>query len=110
MKRNWRIGAAGLTAGLFLIGPAWAVEGNPEAGKIAASTCMGCHGIKDYSMPYPTYHVPRIGGQHATYISNALKGYANGDRHFPTMHAQAASLSEQDIADIAAYLSTVPKQ
>lgn len=78
-------------------------EGNAEAGKVKANTCMGCHGIKAYTNVYPTYHVPRIGGQSAEYIVSALKGYKSGDRNHATMHAQAVSLTDQDMADIAAF-------
>ena len=79
--------------------------GNAEAGKIKASTCMGCHGIPGYTNVYPTYHVPRLGGQNADYIVAALTEYKTGQRSHKTMQAQAASLSDQDMADIAAYLS-----
>ena len=80
-------------------------EGDAQAGKITAYTCTGCHGIADYSNVYPTYKVPKLGGQNATYIINALKAYQTGDRNHPTMSNQAASLSQQDIEDVAAYLS-----
>jgi cytochrome c553 len=79
-------------------------EGNAEAGKVKANTCMGCHGIKGYTNVYPTYHVPRIGGLSAEYIVSALKAYKSGDRNHATMHAQAASLTDQDMADIAAFI------
>lgn len=80
-------------------------DGDAEAGKTKAIPCMGCHGIPGYFNVYPTYHVPRVGGQHAKYIVTALKAYKNGDRSHKTMQAQAASLSEQDMADIAAYFA-----
>lgn len=80
-------------------------KGDPAAGRIKANTCMGCHGIPSYQVPYPTRHVPKLGGQHAQYIISALKEYKSGARKFSTMHAQASSLSEQDMEDIAAYLS-----
>lgn len=83
-----------------------ATVGDPKAGKEKTSMCEGCHGIKDYRTAYPAvYNVPKLGGQHATYIIDALKEYKNGDRHHPSMDAIAASLSEQDMADIAAYYS-----
>lgn len=81
--------------------------GDPAAGKLKFSTCMGCHGIPGYSNVYPTYHVPRLGGQHAEYIVAALKGYAANDRDHATMHANASALSEQDMVDIAAFLSSL---
>lgn len=82
--------------------------GDPAAGSIKFSTCMGCHGIPDYANVYPSYRVPHLGGQHPQYIISALKEYRNGNRHHPTMSAQAQSLTEQDIADIAAFLSQAP--
>jgi Cytochrome c553 len=82
--------------------------GNPLEGKLKASTCMGCHGNPGYFNVYPTYRVPKLGGQHAEYIVSALKAYKAGQRKHGTMHANAASLSEQDMADIAAYFSAKP--
>lgn len=76
---------------------------NAQQGKTLAYTCHGCHGIESYKNTYPTYSVPKLGGQHATYITDALKEYASGDRPHPTMHAHAASLSDKDRADIAAF-------
>ena len=87
--------------------PAFA-EGNVEAGRIKANTCMGCHGIPKYSNVYPTYRVPKLGGQHKEYIIGALKGYRSGERPHKTMIAQASNLTDQDIEDIAAYLEHSP--
>jgi cytochrome c553 len=84
---------------------AGAQEGDPKAGELKATTCLGCHGVPGYSNVYPSYHVPRVGGQHAQYIIAALNAYKNGDRSHKTMQAQAATLSDQDIADIAAYFA-----
>lgn len=80
--------------------------GNAEAGKVKASTCLGCHGVPGYTNVYPTYHVPKLGGQHADYIVAALQAYKAGQRGHKTMQAQASTLSDQDMADIAAFLST----
>ena len=85
-----------------------AASGDPELGKVKAESCMGCHGIPGYKNVYPTYTVPRVGGQHAEYIVAALKAYKAGQRSHKTMQAQAASLSEQDMADIAAYFAAAP--
>ena len=79
--------------------------GDAVAGKSKASTCMGCHGIPSYFNVYPSYHVPKLGGQHADYIAAALQAYKSGQRNHSTMRAQAASLSEQDIQDIAAFFA-----
>ncbi len=84
-----------------------AVVGSAARGKPLAHTCQGCHGIAGYKNAYPNYHVPRIGGQAPEYLSAALHEYRKGARKHPTMQAQAQSFSEQDIADIAAYLSTL---
>lgn len=83
--------------------------GDAEAGKAKSSTCMGCHGIPKYSNVYPSYKVPKLGGQSAEYIAAALKAYKDGSRQHPTMTAQGESLSDQDIEDIAAFLSTAPR-
>ena len=82
-----------------------ALVGNADTGKLITYTCQGCHGVVGYRNVYPTYHVPRIGGQSALYLSNALHEYQKGTRKHPTMQAQAQSFSDQDIADIAAFLS-----
>jgi cytochrome c553 len=81
-------------------------QGNPDVGKQKASTCMGCHGINGYNNVYPTYHVPRLAGQHPEYIIAALKEYRAGERKHGTMHAQASSLSDEDMADIAAFFAS----
>jgi cytochrome c553 len=95
--------AASLVLAL-LASPAYA-KGDAAKGKKLAYTCTGCHGIVEYKNAYPSYRVPKIGGQNEQYIVNALTGYKKGERNHPTMSAQARSFSEQDIADIAAYLS-----
>ena len=85
--------------------PSAPVKGNAETGRQLTYTCQGCHGVTGYKNAYPNYHVPRIGGQSAVYLANALTEYKKGARKHPTMEVQAQSFSEQDIADIAAYLS-----
>ena len=84
-----------------------ALTGNPEAGRQLAYTCQGCHGITGYKNAYPSFKVPLIGGQSAEYLAQALHEYQQGKRKHPTMQAQAQSFSDQDIADIAAFLSTL---
>ena len=86
---------------------AQATKGDAAAGKQLTYTCLGCHGITGYKNAYPSYHVPRIGGQSEQYLLNALTEYKKGSRKHPTMQAQAQSFSDQDIANIAAYLSTL---
>ena len=84
-----------------------AVTGDATRGKGLTYTCRGCHGIEGYKNAYPSYKVPKIGGQSETYLRNALTEYGTGKRKHPTMQAQAESFSQQDIADIAAYLSSL---
>ncbi len=96
---------AGLALAVLLPGSALA-SGDPEAGKVKGYTCTGCHGIPGYNNVYPTYHVPRLAGQSAVYVEAALKAYRSGDRKHPTMNLHAQSLSDEDIADIAAWLAS----
>src|SRR6202011_6352874 len=75
--------------------------GDPALGEKKFYTCYGCHGIDNYRNAYPDYSVPKLRHQHASYIVAALQEYRSGERPHPTMHAQAASLSDQDMQDIA---------
>jgi len=84
-----------------------AASGDAARGKGLTYTCRGCHGLTGYKNAYPSYHVPKLGGQSDVYLRNALMEYRAGKRKHPTMQAQAESFSEQDIADIAAYLSSI---
>ncbi len=90
--------------GLFAAAPARAA-GDPAAGQHKARLCAGCHSIEGYRNAYPPYRVPKLGGQHAEYLIAALRGYRAGERAHPTMHAIAATLSDQDMADLAAYFA-----
>ena len=107
--KSVRWGLLALTAGMMYAATALA-DGDPAAGRQKFYTCAGCHGIPNYNNVYPTYRVPKLGGQNADYIIAALKEYKDGSRSHPTMHAQASTLSDQDIADIAAFLSTAPEK
>ena len=70
-----------------------------------AETCNGCHGVPAAHNAYPSYHVPKLGGQNADYVEVALQGYRRGTRGHETMQAQASTLADQDIADVAAYFA-----
>ena len=71
--------------------------------------CAGCHGISGYKTAFPeVYSVPKLGGQHAAYLIKALQAYRSGERAHPTMKAIAASLSDRDMADLAAYYAADP--
>jgi len=81
-----------------------APAGDAAKGRQKTRMCTGCHGIEGWRTAYPeVYHVPRIGGQHEAYLVKALQEYRSGERSHPSMRAIAASLSEQDMADLAAY-------
>jgi cytochrome c553 len=88
--------------------PAGPLQGNRERGKAISYTCLGCHGIAGYKNAYPMYSVPKLEGQNPDYLAVALHGYREGDRSHLTMHDQASTLSDQDIADIAAYFAGTP--
>ena len=93
-----------LSLTLALLTPGLAAAADAARGAKLAYTCHGCHGIPNYKNAYPVYSVPKLGGQHAAYMVAALKEYKSGDRAHATMHAQAISLSDADLADIAVYL------
>jgi cytochrome c553 len=84
-----------------------AKAGDAKAGEGKAAMCIGCHGIHGYQASFPEIHkVPMISGQNAKYIVNALVGYKSGDRKHPTMRGIADSLSDQDMADLAAFYTS----
>lgn len=84
--------------------------GDAKAGEKKAAMCIGCHGIPGYKASFPeVYQVPMIAGQNAKYIVSALTQYKKGDRKHPTMRGVATSLTEQDMADLAAFYSTEAK-
>ena len=91
-------------ASAFAASAGAADAGDAQAGRNKAAMCQGCHGIDGYRMAFPeVYSVPRLGGQHPTYVVKALQAYKSGARSNPTMRAIAASLSDQDMANLAAY-------
>jgi len=81
-------------------------ENSVDRGAVLADTCLGCHGIDGYRTVYPSYHVPKLGGQHEAYLVAALEGYRNHTRSHPTMIAQASSLSDADIKAVAAFFAS----
>jgi len=85
-----------------------AAQSDARHGKAISYTCLGCHGIDGYKNAYPMYSVPKLEGQNPDYLAAALHGYRDGDRAHVTMHAQASTLSDQDIVDIAAYFAGKP--
>lgn len=90
-----------------LVNTAALAAGDAVRGETLSQTCLGCHGAPGLRNPGPVYSIPMVGGQHAEYIVAALKAYKSKERSHGTMQAQAASLSDQDMADIAEYFATV---
>jgi cytochrome c553 len=80
-------------------------NGDPQNGAKKIATCVACHG-KDGNSVDPQY--PRLAGQYADYLAQALHEYKNGKRDNLVMKGFAASLSDQDIEDISAYFHTMP--
>jgi cytochrome c553 len=94
----------GAAASLLAISAAALADGDAAAGKQNTAMCQGCHGIPGYHTAFPAvYHVPKLGGQHASYLVKALQAYKSGERSHPSMKAIAAGLSDKDMADLAAY-------
>ena len=82
--------------------------GNSAAAHDKTQMCIGCHGIPGWRTAYPeVYSVPLIYGQHPAYIVRALQSYKSGERSHPSMRAIAATLSDQDMANLAAYYGGV---
>ena len=104
---NSRLFALALSLGAALASGTTQADGDAEAGKFKALPCMGCHAIEGAFSVYPSYHVPKLAGQHSEYVIAALNAYKTGQRSHKTMIAQAASLSEQDMQDIAAYFASI---
>jgi cytochrome c553 len=103
-----RLQLFGLAAAFFITGAAHAADDKATDGRTLIYTCNGCHGVPGTNNAYPQYPVPKIAGQNKQYLINALHEYKSGtDRTHPTMVAQAQSLSEQEIEDIATYLSSI---
>lgn len=112
MRHRNTAAIAALAVALGSSGAAQAQEpkGNAAAAKGKIAICEGCHGIPGYRTAYPVvYHVPMLGGQQAGYLVKALQAYKSGERSHPSMRGIAAGLSEQDMADLAAYYGGAAK-
>ena len=101
-------GALSIAGGMLLSLPAAMAEGDAEQGKIKFNSCAGCHALANYFNVSPVYHVPKLAGQYQDYLVSALQSYAAEQRAHGSMYANAASLTEEDIQDIATYLSELP--
>jgi cytochrome c553 len=118
MNLNWVLTMRSIASilcigALSLTGPAFAqeIKANPDAAVNKNAMCLGCHNIAGWRASFPeTHKVPMIAGQNAKYIETALKAYRKGDRKHPTMRSIAESLTDQDIADLAAYYERAGKE
>jgi len=81
-----------------------AVAGDVAAGKVKSATCAGCHGAAGISA-IPMY--PNLAGQKEAYIAKQLHAFKDKTRAEPTMNAMAAPLTDAEIADLAAYYSSL---
>ena len=104
---NSRLLALVLSLSALLASAPLHAQGDADAGATKSQPCMGCHAIPGYFNVYPNYRVPKLAGQHRAYIVAALKAYKAGQRSHKTMVAQASTLSEEDMQDIAAYFETI---
>jgi len=100
---------------LFLVAAALTSHANAQTNGVAAQgreksrMCEGCHGLADYNNAFPeVYRVPKLGDQQAAYLVKALQDYKSGARRHATMRSIAAALTDQDMADLAAYYATPP--
>lgn len=89
------------------VAQAASAEDDAALGRALAYTCLGCHGIDGYRNAYPSYRVPKLGGQKSAYLIAALQGYRDGTRQHPTMAAQATSLTDEQIKAVAVYLASL---
>lgn len=95
-----------ILSALFFVSPAFAAD--PAAGQAKAAVCIACHGVEGNAPILDTY--PKIGGQNAAYLVLAIKAYQNGERtgaNAGLMTPMVAALSDADIADVAAYFSSL---
>ena len=104
------IAAIAVALSSLAVAQAQELKGDAQAAKHKVARCEGCHGIPGYRTAYPAvYRVPMLGGQQASYLVKALQAYKSGERNHPSMRGVAAGLSEQDMADLAAYYAGTAK-
>jgi cytochrome c553 len=106
MKIHTVIRRVSATVLLAILSGTAAAQGDAETGRELGYTCLGCHGIEGQRNAYPSFRVPRLGGQKREYLETALHAYRAGTRPHPTMQAQAGSLSDENIDDLIAWLTS----
>lgn len=99
--------AAATFSAVAMAAQAQGLTGDVDAGKSKAEMCIGCHSIPGYQNSFPEIHkVPKISGQSEKFIATSLAAYKKGDRKHPTMRGIAGSLTDQDMADLAAFYAS----
>jgi cytochrome c553 len=99
-----------LLSGLLFSGAALAQEAKGPDFQNFHAQCIGCHGLPGYKTAYPhVYHVPKIAGQQPGYIIAALKAYKSGERSHPSMRGIAASLTEEQMKQLADFYGAPAK-
>ncbi|MEM7280424.1 MAG: c-type cytochrome [Pseudomonadota bacterium] len=106
LRSRFRI-LAGIITLLVCQAAANAQAGDTQRGRALSETCLGCHGVDTLTNVYPTYKVPKLGGQYADYIAASLNGYKSKDRAHATMHSQAFDLTADEMRDIGAYFESL---
>ena len=91
---------------LFALQSAPSIAGDAAAGKAKSATCAGCHGADGISQ---NDLWPNLAGQKEGYLVAQLKAFRAGERQNPMMSPMAAPLSDDDIANLAAYFSSLGK-
>ena len=102
MARLWK-----LIAVIVCVLPLSAMAaGDPVAGKQKAVTCFGCHGVDGVSLS-PNY--PHLAGQPESYLIKQIQAFRSGARKDPIMSPMANTLSDGDVANVAAYFASLAK-
>ena len=102
----FRCAAAAIVIALSFCTRSAIAEGDADQGEVLGFTCIGCHGIDGQRNAYPSFRVPKLGGQNSEYLRASLKAYRAGSRPHPTMQAQAGAMSDGDIDNLVAWLAT----
>ena len=102
MKMISFLALAGLALSGLALGPAHA--GDARAGRQKLTTCQGCHGLDGLSK---NPEAPNLAGQVESYLARSLEAYRSGERKNESMNIVAKDLSDEDIADVAAYYASI---
>ena len=102
MKTSHFLAFTAMLLGSLPCGPSQA--GDARAGRQKLTTCQGCHGLDGLSK---NPEAPNLAGQVETYLTRSLEAYRSGERKNESMNIVAKELSDEDIADVAAYYASI---